>query len=162
MPRKVPPPEPQSLIAAIVSFEPSYYISRQPGHRYPVSDEALIEIEARIERISAKLKAYLGTTIEITLACAQSFPRDEEIHPRDTPSLLNLNLSKRQCSTMVYLPVGAFWSLARLIELGRLTHIEAIFAPLRYGSGDLRGFYLMPASKAAELLAQAEPDGPWV
>jgi hypothetical protein len=141
MPRSKPRPQPQKLLAAIESWEQSYFICENPGHRYPVSDEALTEIVARVEWVSPGLDSHHGEMIAITLCCAQSFDRDEEAVQRDTPSLMPMNLSKRQRSLMAYLPIAPYWSIARLIEQGRITHIEATFAPLRYGSGDLESLY---------------------
>ena len=50
--RKPPRPDPEKLIARIESYEQTYYISQDRDHDVPISDEAMIDIVARIERIT--------------------------------------------------------------------------------------------------------------
>jgi hypothetical protein len=139
------------LIARIESFEQSYYISENREHRSPVSDEAMLNIAGRIEQISPALKAHLGEPIGITLACARSYSADEPTPEADKPFLLRMNLSKKQRSFMAYLPSDAFWSIPRMIDSGRITHVEADFEPLRHGSSDLKSVYLASKATVAEL-----------
>lgn len=148
MPRKKQPsPQPQMLVARIESFEQSYYlaVNRQP--RVLVQDEAIINIAGYIERISPKLKQHLDQRIDISLACARSYSTNE---PAEGPFLLLMNLSNRQRSCMAYLPSAAFWSIPRMIDTNRITHIEARFEPLQHGSGNLISINLMPASQLPE------------
>lgn len=146
-----PPPEPQTLVARIESFEQTYYISEYRQHAAPVQDEAIIEIVGRIERISPKLKQHLDQPIDISLACSRGFDLDDPTPPSDNPFLLPMRLSKRQRSCMAYVPAAAFWSIPNMIDTGRITHIEARFEPLHRGDGDLLSLYFLPVSKLAEL-----------
>lgn len=152
--RKAPLPEPCELIVKIDGYEQTYYISEHgPGGR-ATSDEALIEIRGRIVSISRRHKQHLNQPIEVSFACATSYDENERTPLCDKPFLLLMNLGKRHRGFMAYLPVAAFWSIPGMIVAGRLTHIEAHFAPPRYGSGDLLGVYLMPESKFNELTAE--------
>lgn len=149
--KKQPPPEPQTLVARIESFEQTYYISDYRQHAVPVQDEAIIDIVGRIERISPKLKQHLDQRIDISLACSHGFSADDPTPRTDNPFLLPMRLSNRQRSCMAYVPAAAFWSIPSMIDTGKITHIEARFEPLHRGDGDLLSLYLMPASKLADL-----------
>jgi hypothetical protein len=148
--RKAPRPEPEKLIARIESFEQTYYIG-QLGKG--AEDEALIDIVARIERVSPRHKQHLGELIDIRLACARSFNGDGPTAASDKPFLMFMNLSKNHRSLMAYLPSSPFWSIPQMIEAGRVTHIDVRFAPLHRGSGDLESVYLIPESKLDEVWA---------
>lgn len=67
------------------------------------------------------------------------------------PFLMSVQLRKRGCSLAAYLPADAFWALPSMISSGAITHIEARFERLSYGSGDLQSLYFATASKLAEL-----------
>lgn len=69
--------------------------------------------------------------------CARSFDGKELTLRVDKPLLLQLELRKNQRSLMVYLPGDAFWGLSRVIAAGLVTHVEASFSGLRYGTADL-------------------------
>lgn len=144
--RKAPQPEPCSLVAIIEAVEQTYYISEH-GDPARASDEALIEIIARIEQITPRLKQHLHRQIEITLACARFFSREDRTPPTDHPFLLPIQLRKGRCSFMAYLPGDPFWALRPMITSGAITHIEALFAQPHRGSGDLQGIHFAPASK---------------
>lgn len=152
---------PLALIAAIDRHEPSYFISEQRGHRRPVSDEGLLEIVARIERISPALAKHKGEELAVTLACAQSFSDEGEGPSPDTPALFDLTLKPAQRSTMAYLPVAAFWHVARLIGTGAFSHIEVMFERLRYGRGAVTGLYFLGEGNPAKYLASGDAEGPW-
>lgn len=139
--------EPSSLIASIERYEQTYFISEHGLSGKATNDEALIEIQGRIVRISAEHKQHVAQPIEITFACAATYAAGERTPVSDQPFLLPMNLGKHQRSFMAYLPAAAFWSIPAMIEAGRLTHIEARFNRPRYGSGKLLGVYLMPESK---------------
>ncbi|HEX8572881.1 MAG TPA: hypothetical protein VF759_09030 [Allosphingosinicella sp.] len=64
---------------------------------------------------------------------------------------MSVQLRKRGCSLAAYLPADAFWALPSMISSGAITHIEARFERLSYGSGDLQSLYFATASKLAEL-----------
>lgn len=139
--------EPSWLIAGIERFEQTYFLSEHGSSRGATSDEALIEIQGRIVRISAEHTQHVEQPIEITLGCAATYAADERTPLSDKPFLVRMNLRKHQRSCMAYLPTVAFWSILAMIEAGRLTHIEARFDRPRYGSGNLLSVYLMPESK---------------
>ena len=150
-----------ALIASITRHEQSYFISEHRGHRHPVSDEALVDIVARIERISPVLSDHQGQELAVTLACAQSFANEGEGARPDTLSLFDLTLKRTQRSTMAYLPVAAFWQVARLIETGAFRHLEVMFERPRYGRGAVTRLYFLSAEKAARYLASSDAEGPW-
>ena len=68
--RKVQEAEPSELTAKIERYEQTYSISRHGIDGDATSDEALIEIQARIIGISPRYTQHLGQPIDITLACA--------------------------------------------------------------------------------------------
>jgi hypothetical protein len=145
--RKTPRPDPELLVARIDRFEQSYYIAEDRTHQEPVQDEALIEITGTIEDISKRHKQHLGLEIEITLGCAHGFSDREPTVTKDRPFLLMMVLRKNQRSCMAYLPSASFRAIPRMIETGRVTHIEARFEPVRYGDGALLSLYLTPETK---------------
>ena len=151
--RKPPRPDPEKLVARIESYEETYYISQDRDHDVPVGDEAMIDIVARIERISPRHKQHVGEPLDITLTCARSYSDDEPTMASDKPALLVMNLSKRYRGFMAYLPSAAFWAIPGMIETGKVTHIDVRFARLDRGSGDLLSVYLIPASKVDEVEA---------
>lgn len=138
------------LVARIESFEQTYFLCENRQHQAPVQDEAIIDIVAHIENISPKLDQHLGQQIDIRLACSRSFSDDEPPASSEDPFLVLMTLTKGQQSCMAYVPSAAFWSIPRMIDMGRVTHIEARFGSLRRGSGDLLSLYLIPASKLTE------------
>lgn len=150
MPWKPPLPEPEMLIARIENFEQTYFISEHREHREPVADEALIEINGRIETITPRHKHHLHRPVAITLACAASFQTEGRTLASNDPYLVSVNLRRDRCSLMAYLPAHAFWAIPAMIDNGRATHIEARFSPTRYGSGELLSIHLVPQSKLAE------------
>ena len=142
--RKTPPPEPELLVARIESFTQSYYIAQDRAQGLPTQDEALIDITAIIEDISKRHKKHLGQNIDIALACTRVFNGDGPISVGDHTFLLLMNLGKDYRGCMAYLPSDAFWAIPRMIETGRVTHIEARFAPTRYGNGELLSLHFLP------------------
>jgi hypothetical protein len=52
---------------------------------------------------------------------------------------------------MAYLPADAFWTLPSMIDSEAVTRIEARFASVRYGSGELLSVYFATPSKLGEL-----------
>lgn len=142
--RKTPPPDPELLVARIESFEQSYYIAQDRARDPSVADEALINLTAIIEDISKRLKKHLGEKIEITLGCSNLVEGSHPAAARDQPFLLMMNLRKDYRGCMVYMPRDPFWAIPRMIETGRVTHIEARFAPIRYGDGELLSLHFMP------------------
>lgn len=151
MGKKAPPPPPEMLVARIESFEQTYYISEYRTGGKRVEDEALIDIVARIERTSPRHKQHCGEQIDISLACAQTYNEEGRTPASDRPFLLSMNLKKNNRSFMAYLPSEAFWAIPRMIETGRVTHIQAMFAPLHCGDSELLSVYLIPTSKLDEL-----------
>jgi len=135
--RKTPPPEPELLVARIESFAQSYYIAQDRARDPSVEDEALIDITAIIEDISKRHKKLIGEKIEITLACSRVVEDSGPAVARDHAFLLTMNLRKGYRGCMVYMPRDPFWAIPRMIETGRVTHIEARFEPIRYGDGEL-------------------------
>lgn len=151
MRKKAPPPSPEMLVARIESFEQTYYISEDQTCGARAEDEALIDIVARIERISPRHRQHCGQQIDITLACAQSFNEEGRTPTSDRPFLLFMNLKKNQRSFMAYLPSAAYWAISRMIDSGKVTHIHAMFAPLHRGHSELLSVYLISESKLDEL-----------
>ena len=111
----------------------------------------MIDIVALIERTSPRHKHHCGEPIDITLACAQTFKDDTQTPSGERPLLLSMNLRKNQRSLMAYLPSTAYWAIPQMIESGRITHIQAMFAPLMRGHGKLLSVYLMPEAKIDEI-----------
>lgn len=144
--KKTAAPQICELVAAIERYEQTYYLSEY-GTERAASDEALIEITGRIVRIAPKYRQHLEQPIEITFACATSYAVHERTPASDRPFLLPMNLGQARRGFMAYLPAAVLWALPNMIDGGRLTHIEARFNAPRYGSGSLRGVYLMPKSK---------------
>lgn len=136
-------PPPEGLVARIDSHRLSYYAS-QPQERDPpfFDDEALIDISATIERVSERHRAYVGQTLEITLACARTYKPGDLSASQDTPSLFSMTLKQAQRSCLGYLPSEAFWPIPLLIENGTYTHVETRFTPLSRGHGELLGIWL--------------------
>lgn len=151
MRKKAPPPQPEMLVARIESFEQTYYISEYRSRGARADDEALIEIVARIEQISPRHKKHCGEQIGITLACAHTYNEEGSTPTSDKPFLLNMNLRKNIRSFMAYLPTAAFWAIPRMIDIGRVTHVHAMFAPLHRGNSELLSVYLIPESKLDDL-----------
>lgn len=151
MRKKVLPPQPEMLVARIKSFEQTYYISGYRSRGARADDEALIDIVARIERVSPRHKQHCGEQIAISLACAHTYNEDGPMPTSDKPFLLMMNLRKNQRSFMAYLPSAAFWAIPRMIDTGRVTHVHAMFAPLHRGDSELLSVYLIPESKLGEL-----------
>lgn len=149
--KKVPPPQPEMLVARIESFEQTYYISEYRTRGAGADDEALIDIVGLIERTSPRHKQHCGEQIGITLACAYTYNKEGSTPTSDKPFLLNMNLRKNNRSFMAYLPSVAFWAIPRMIDTGRVTHIHAMFAPLHRGDSELLSVYLIPESKLDEL-----------
>ncbi|RYE62214.1 MAG: hypothetical protein EOO82_00040 [Oxalobacteraceae bacterium] len=129
------PTEFEKLIARIDSVDPSYYISR---HEDRISDEAILDIDATIERISSRHSQHVGCLLELSFVIERTFDKDTVA---GRPHLFSVNLSKKQRSILAYLPADAFWSFPRLIGLGA-THIEARFSPTYRGSGNLESVHL--------------------
>jgi hypothetical protein len=133
--RRQRPPEFEKLIARIDRVDPSYYISR---HEDRISDEAILNIDATIERISPRHSPHVGCLLELSLVIERTFEKDTVA---GRPHLFSVNFSKKQRSILAYLPADAFWSLPRLVALGA-THIEARFSPIYRGSGNLESVHL--------------------
>ena len=148
--RKSRPPEPEILVAAIESIGQTYYISEMRGEVRRVDDEAILDIVGRIERLDPSRSQYLDRRIDISLLCARSFGEETPTFT-GKPFLMSAQLRKRGCSLAAYLPADAFWALPSMISSGAITHLEARFDRLSYGSGDLRSLYFATASKLAEL-----------
>lgn len=99
-------------------------------------------------RLDPSRSQYLGHRIEIALLCARSFG-EEPSNSTGKPFLMSVQLRKRGCSLAAYLPADAVWALPSMISSGTITHIEARFDRLRYGSGDLQSLYFATHSKIA-------------
>lgn len=127
--------ESEKLVARIDRVDPSYYISR---HEDRIGDEAILNIDATIERISSRHGQHVGSLLELSLVIERTFEKDTVA---GRPHLFSVNLNKKQRSILAYLPADAFWSLPRLIDLGA-THIEARFSPIYRGSGNLESIHV--------------------
>lgn len=149
--RKSRPTEPEILVAAIESIERTYYIAELRGEHRRVDDEATLDIIGRIERLNPSRDQFLGQRIDISLLCARSFSRETPSEVTSKPFLMSVELRKKGCSLMAYLPADAFWALPEMISSGAITHIEAHFDKPNRGSGDLQSLYFATASKIESL-----------
>jgi len=157
MPRKKPQPEPEELVATIETVERTYYASQERDRGKFFNDEAILDLVGTIQDISPRHKRFLGHTIEMSFVCARRFKSDSEA-PEAKPFLLSIRLKKDRCSFMAYLPADAFWALPAMIASKAVTRIEARFADVRYGSGELLSVYFASPSKLAELATFGAPD----
>lgn len=152
MPRAKQAPEEQNdLIARIESYDHSYYISRDAGSEGYVGDEAIVEITARIERIAPKHKRFLHQTIEILFICARTFGTENDAGYGAKPVLFSVNLRKKECSLLAYMPADAFWTIPPMIENGSVSHVWATHGRSHYGSADLLSVLLASEAKVAKL-----------
>jgi hypothetical protein len=131
----VPPPD--SLTARIETVAQSYFIAADGHAGSRVEDEAILNIKSVIEAIGPRHQRFLGQPLELDFICARSFAGKEPTPKADKPVLHLLELRKDRRSLMVYLPSDAFWGLCRTISGGLITHVEASFSGLRYGTADL-------------------------
>lgn len=145
---------PEELVARIERHRLSYYAS-QPAGREPVfmGDEALLDIEATIEKTSKRQNPQIGETIEITLACARTYKPGDLEGSQDRPMLFTVTLKETQRSSMSYFPSEAFWPIPCLIKDGSYTHVELRFTPLKRGRGNLLGLWLGTIAGLEELQA---------
>lgn len=139
--QKPRPLEAETLVALIEEVERTYYLSEMRGDSRRVDDEAIFDIVGRIERLDRNRSQYLGHRIEISLVCARSFSEEASSRAKGKPFLLSVQLRKSGCSLVAYLPADAFWALPAMISSGAVTHIEARFDRLSYGSGDLQSLF---------------------
>jgi hypothetical protein len=135
--RSAPRPVPESLTARIGTVAQSYFIAEEGDAGTRVTDEATISAVGVIERIDPRHQRFLGESLEMAFICGRSFERKGPTPTSDKPVLLPLQLGKKQRSLMVYLPSDAFWGLSLMIPAGLITHVEASFSALRYGTADL-------------------------
>lgn len=104
-----------------------------------------------------ELSGWIGTGANIKATgskchfCTRSYGDRATFSATDEPFLMSIQLRKSGCSLAAYLPADAFWALPAMISSGAITHIEARFDRLLYGSGDLQSLYLANASKLAKL-----------
>lgn len=145
--RKARAPEPEILVATIEEVDQTYFISELRGENRRVDDEAILGIVGRIERIGPARKQYLNQRIEMSFVCARSFAAEVSCVATGRPSLMSLQLRKRACSLIAYLPADAFWALPALISSRAISHVEARFDKPSYGIGDLQSLHFAPASK---------------
>jgi hypothetical protein len=117
---------------------------------------AMLDVTGKIEEISPRHKRLLGEQIGMSLICSRRFSKDG-VDPEGKPLLLNINLKKNRCGFLVYLPADAFWALPAMIASKAVTHIEATFDDVRYGSGNLLSLHFAPASKLTTLSRQPDP-----
>jgi hypothetical protein len=155
MPRKKSPPDPEYLVATIDKIERTYFVSQEHEHGF-LDDEAIVDVTGTIEDISARHARFLGQPIAMTFACARRFKKDAD-HAENEPVLFPMNLRKTGCSFMAYLPADAFWTLPSMIDSEAVTCIEARFASVRYGSGELLSVYFATRSKLHELALLLAP-----
>lgn len=138
--KTAPAPPAEYLSARIDTVAQTYFISADdPGPR--VEDEAILSLVGVIERISPRYERFLGQSLEMAFVCARSFQAKEPTPKADRPLLLPLELRKDRRSFMTYLPGDAFWALCRMIPARLVTHVEARFSGLRYGTADLLSVY---------------------
>ena len=135
--KTVPAPPPDTLTARIETVAQTYFISAEGHTGRGVEDEAILSVVGAIECIGPNYQRFLAQPLEMAFICARSFDRREPTPTANKPLLLPLQLGKRQRSLMVYLPSDAFWGLSRMIPAGLVTHVEASFSGLRYGTADL-------------------------
>ncbi|HEX8483710.1 MAG TPA: hypothetical protein VF650_17555 [Allosphingosinicella sp.] len=140
-------PVPESLTARIGTVAQSYFVAAEGDAGTRIIDEAILNAVGVIESIDARHQRFLGESLEMAFICGRSFERKGPTPTSDKPVLLPLQLGKRQRSLMVYLPSDAFWGLSRLIPAGIITHVEASFCALRYGTADLLSVHFFSSPK---------------
>ena len=138
-------PPPESLTARIDTVARTYFIAADGDTGRRAEDEAILRVMGVIECIGPRYRRFLGQPLEMAFVCARSFEGKERTPTTDKPLLLPLELRKNQRSLMVYLPGDAFWALSRMIPDRLITHIEARFSGLRYGTADLLSVYFTRA-----------------
>lgn len=137
MGRSATAPPPDSLTARIGTVAQTYLIAADGHAGSRVEDEAILNITTVIESIGPRHQRFLGQPLEMGFICARSFANKVPTPKADKPVLLPLELRKDRRSLMVYLPSDAFWGLSRMIPAGLITHVEASYSGLRYGTADL-------------------------
>jgi hypothetical protein len=135
--RSAPSSVPESLTARIGTVAQSYFIAAEGDAGTRIIDEAILNAIGVIESIDARHQRFLGESLEMAFICGRSFERKGPTPTSDKPVLLPLQLGKRQRLLMAYLPSDAFWGLSRMIPAGLITHVDASFCALRYGTADL-------------------------
>jgi hypothetical protein len=130
-------PPPDSLTVRIESVAQTYFIAADSHAGFRVEDEAILKIKSVIEAIGPRHQRFLGQPLEMDFICARSFASKEPTPKADKPMLLPLELRKDRRSLMVYLPSDAFWGLSGMVSAGLISHVEASFSGLRYGTADL-------------------------
>ncbi|HEX8511637.1 MAG TPA: hypothetical protein VF688_00870 [Allosphingosinicella sp.] len=130
-------PPPDWLTARIEAVAQTYFIAADGHAGSRVEDEAILNIKSVIEAIGPRHQRFLGQPLEMDFICARSFASKVPTPKADKPVLLPLELRKDRRSLMVYLPSDAFWGLSRMIPAGLITHVEASYSGLRYGTAEL-------------------------
>jgi hypothetical protein len=130
-------PPPDSLTARIETVAQTYFVAVDGHAGSRVEDEAILNITSVIESIGPRHQRFVGQPLEMDVICARSFAGKELTPKADKPMLLPLELRKDRRSLMVYLPSDAFWGVSRMTSAGLITHVEASFSGLRYGTADL-------------------------
>jgi hypothetical protein len=132
-----PPPPPEALTVRIVTVAQTYFIAADGDKGSRVEDEAILSVMGVIEYIGPRYQRFTGQSLQMAFVCARSFQKKELTPRADKPVLLPLELRKDRRSLMAYLPSDAFWALSPMIAARDLTHVQARFAGLRYGTADL-------------------------
>lgn len=141
--RRGPVTDTYQLVAVIEQSIFSYYVSEaRASDDHLTDDEAILDVSARIEQISAPYKNHLHQLLDISLVTAQRF---RERKPEAPPAALHtLALRKDHRGFLSYLPRDAFWALLPRLENGSLGVIEVRFERLLRGSGAIASLYFRP------------------
>jgi hypothetical protein len=129
------------LTARIDTVAQTYFIAADDHAGSRVEDEAILNIVGVIESIGPRHQRFLGQPLEMAFICATLFEGKHPTPKADKAVLLPLELRKDRRSLMAYLPSDAFWALSRMIPERLITHVEARFSGLRYGTADLLSVY---------------------
>jgi hypothetical protein len=131
--------EPEGLAARVSNLHRTYYISRtEVGDEALIDDEAEIELEAVIERISKRHRRHLNERISISLLSSKRYAPAE----RNLSAFFGLVTLRGQArSVYAYLPSEVFWQLPSLIDSSARV-VELRFSPLARGSAELLSLYV--------------------
>ncbi|WP_284126420.1 hypothetical protein [Parerythrobacter aestuarii] len=143
--------ERNELVARIISYNRSYYISRNEIDYRKVGDEAILEIAGTVEAIGKKHKKLIGAPFEATLICACEYSAEQPLSATASPRLFGVTLKGGKASILVYLPMEPFWALPSMIASKEITHIEAIYGKPHYGDADLDSLHFASSTKFDEI-----------
>lgn len=130
--------EPEELMARILSYARNYFIALPGvGREGFGDDEAALEVEAIVERVSARRHSkHVGERVSFRLLHARRYQGPDE---RSCSFFGSVTFWGSQRSVLAYLPREPFWELPALIDAGAKI-IQCTYAPMRGGHAELLCF----------------------